>query len=214
MFLSLIGMRRLPWPGRSKRRCTAIAAPAWANSGRCPSRVPGRLPTRDFRPPKCTLACRLPGPIASEPAGLAGEGAARRCGDQPREFSRMHAQPAPAWLADDQRPGLLRFLRTSLTSTFRVSRRVGEREGERSARCDRLPSRSRRCRARISILAAALVRLLPSSCHQGGTAHLTFRRLKDLITGPWSERSALKHHIQASQAISSEPKRTHDIKTI
>jgi hypothetical protein len=100
----------------------------------------------------------------------------------------MLAQPAPARHAGAPKSGLLRFLRTSLTSAFRVSRRVGEREGKRSARCERLPSRSRRCRARISILAAALVRLLPNSCHQGGTAHLVLRRLTTLNHGLGSER--------------------------
>src|SRR6516225_3406582 len=38
-------------------------------------------------------------------------------------------RPAPARHAGTQESGVLRFLRTSLTSSFRVSRRVGEREG-------------------------------------------------------------------------------------
>ena len=194
MFVSLIGRRRLPRRGEPKRRCTAIAGHP---GERCPDRVPGR----DFRPPKYRLAGRSPGPIASGTGGLAGEAAARRSGDQFREFSRMLARPTPARHAAAHESGLLRFLRTSLTSTFRVSRRVGEREGKRSARCDRLPSRSRRCRARISILVAALARLpaellpprgyCPSGSPQIKSAHLTDR-------GP-RERCAHKHRIQASQ---------------
>jgi len=184
MFLSLAGRRRLPRPAKQRRRCRAIAAPALANSARCPDPAPDP----DIRRPKHRLACRLPDQVASDTVGLAGDAAAPRSGGQIGEFSRMLAQPAPARHAGAPKSGLLRFLRTSLTSAFRVSRRVGEREGKRSARCERLPSRSRRCRARIWILAAALVRLLPNSCHQGGTAHLVLRRLTTLNHGLGSER--------------------------
>ena len=57
----------------------------------------------------------------------------------------------------------------------------------------------------FSILATALVQLLPNSRRQGNTTHLVFRRLKLMITGQESERSECHIGATSSQVKSDPP---------
>jgi hypothetical protein len=113
--------------------------------------------------------------------------------------TEINKQCAPAPHAGAQESGLLRFLRTSLTSTSRVSRRVGEREGKRSAKSDRLPSHSQPRRDRVLDFCGGTLSAPAELAPPRDTAHLVCRWLK--THDHWTMvqeicRSAHKRHTQ------------------
>jgi hypothetical protein len=144
----------------AKRRWRAVAVSASA----IVVSHPGRGAHRDSRIPSRKPACRSPGPTANNTARSAGQAAARRSGirSHHRQVRRLTASSASG-----QRSGLLRVLRTSLTSTS-AYRGGPVSVGKRPLKCGRLPSRSRRCRVRSSCLAAPPTQPASGRCHQRG----------------------------------------------
>jgi hypothetical protein len=116
---------------------------------RPPGQTPGPPGSRSMAPPKGrpryhrspsrTGACGSSDPAATDKQGEDGH-------DGQRGPRSGHADCAWTKHARGRSQGLWRMSRTSLTSTFRASRQVGERVGKRPPRCGRLPTRSHLCR--------------------------------------------------------------------
>lgn len=125
--------------------------------------------TRTGRPRR-NMRASCPAGRLSLATATAAAGTARR---RPAPKCPAPKYPAPKYLASLVNIAHLRF---------RISRRAGEREGKRSASCDRLPPRSRRCRDPWSCHVVPPARTAPDWCHRRG--YCPFSRHQVRISQP------------------------------
>jgi hypothetical protein len=148
-----------------------VQPPAWLSHAfgrRPPGRTTGPPGRRSMAPPKrrprcdrspsCTRVCESSDPTATDKQGEDGH-------DGQRGPRSRHADCAWTRHARGRAQRLWRMLRTSLTSTFRVSRQVGERVGKRPPRSGRLPTRNDLRRDPSLCVAVPSAQPAPGRCH-------------------------------------------------
>ena len=141
-------------------------------------------------------------PRASDRGASAGRGArARRPTRRRDDHVKIQASPPPADNAGGRRPGVLRVLRTSLTSGSAYGGRPVS-VGKGSPKCGRLPSRSRRCRVRLPCVVVPPIPVAGRP-HRRGYCPFVRCSVKASIVGRSPERSRrCRRAICGSQAVS------------
>jgi hypothetical protein len=150
-------------------RVEPSARPSHVSGRRSPGQTTGPPGSRSMAPPKrrprcdrspsCTRACESSARAATDKQGEDGR-------DGQHSPRSRHADCGWTKHARGRGQGLWRMSRTSLTSTFRVSRQVSERVGKRPPRSGRLPTRSDLCRDPSLSVVVLSAQPAPGQCHR------------------------------------------------